>query len=46
MAIKVDESSCAAGLKAARGISCLGTKSTITTTMGTGTGSHPRAWTA
>lgn len=46
MGFRAEEFSSAAGLRAGREGSGLDTKSTITTTMGTGTGSQPRAWTA
>jgi hypothetical protein len=46
MCIPGNEVLFAFGSKAGREALCLNTKSTITTSMGTGTGSHPRAWTA
>lgn len=46
MGYPADEISFAFGLSAERGTCALVSMSTITCTMGTGTGSHSRAWAA
>ena len=45
MCFAADKISSGIGLHAERGICALNAMSTITCTLGTGTGSQPRAWT-